>query len=86
VEDITSSWIRKREAKIDRYSRPKEEKGRKESKRVKNIRETLTNIVGPKIRERKKRVEEDEKDKEIPAVEERAQAKIEEKGKGDIIS
>jgi hypothetical protein len=33
-----------------------------------------------------KRKAEDEKDKEIPAVEERAQAKIEEKGKGDIIS
>jgi hypothetical protein len=41
----------------------------------------LTNIVDPKIRKK-----EDEKDKEIPAVEERAQTKIEENGKGDIIS
>ena len=39
---IRKQTIREREAKIDRYSRPKREKSKKrESKHVKNIRETL---------------------------------------------
>ena len=41
-EKIRKQTIRKREAKIDRYSRPKGERGKKkESKHVKNLRETL---------------------------------------------
>jgi hypothetical protein len=38
---IRKQTIRKREAKIDKYSRPKGEKRKKESKHVKNVRETL---------------------------------------------
>src|SRR5215204_3373957 len=38
---IRKQTIRKREAKIDKYSRPKGEKSKKESKHVKNVRETL---------------------------------------------
>jgi hypothetical protein len=38
---IRKQTIRKREAKIDKYSRPKGEKSKKESKHIKNVRETL---------------------------------------------
>lgn len=38
---IRKQTIRKREAKIDKYSRPKGEKNKKESKHIKNVRETL---------------------------------------------
>ena len=54
---IRKQTIRKREAKIDRYSRPKEEeKGKKkESKRVKNIRETLLDKHSRPKSQRKKK-------------------------------
>ena len=38
---IRKQVIRKREAKIDRYSRPKGERSKKESKQTKNVRESL---------------------------------------------
>ena len=38
---IRKQAIRKREAKIDRYSRPKGERRKKESKQTKNVRESL---------------------------------------------
>ena len=38
---IRKQAIRKREAKIDRYSRPKGERSKKESKQTKNVRESL---------------------------------------------
>jgi hypothetical protein len=38
---IRKQTIREREAKINRYSKPKGEKSKKESKRVKNLRESL---------------------------------------------
>ena len=47
--------IRKREAKIDKYNRPKGEKSKKESKRVKNVRETLLDKhARPKSQRKKK--------------------------------
>jgi hypothetical protein len=42
------------------------------------------NVRSENMHTENKRKAEDEKDKEIPTAEERAQAKIEEKGKGDI--
>ena len=38
---IRKQAIRKREAKIDRYNRPKGQKAKKESKKTKNLRESL---------------------------------------------
>jgi hypothetical protein len=40
-EKIRKQTIRKREAKINKYSKPKGDKRKKESKQVKNVRETL---------------------------------------------
>ena len=52
---IRKQTIRKREAKIDKYNRPKGEKSKKESKRVKNVRETLLDKhARPKSQRKKK--------------------------------
>src|SRR5215212_2860201 len=52
---IRKQTIRKREAKIDKYSRPKGEKSKKESKHVKNVRETLLDKhARPKSQRKKK--------------------------------
>ena len=52
---IRKQTIRKREAKIDKYSRPKGEKSKKESKRVKNVRETLLDKHARHKSQRKKK-------------------------------
>jgi hypothetical protein len=52
---IRKQTIRKREAKIDKYSRPKGEKSKKQSKHVKNVRETLLDKhARPKSQRKKK--------------------------------
>jgi hypothetical protein len=60
---IRKQTIREREAKIDRYSRPKGEKSKKkgESKHTKNVREALLDKHSrPKDQRKRKRIEEDE--------------------------
>jgi hypothetical protein len=55
-EKIRKETMGKREAKIERYSKPKEGKSRKETKRKKVLeRLCLTDIADPKVRERERR-------------------------------
>ena len=51
---IRKQVIRKREAKIDRYSRPKGERAKKESKQTKNVRESLLDRYSRPKGQRKK--------------------------------
>jgi hypothetical protein len=54
-EKIRKQTIRKREAKIDRHSKPKGKKSRKESKLKRNTREVLLDKHSRPIGQRKKK-------------------------------
>ena len=51
---IRKKAIRKREAKIDRYNRPKGERSKKERKQIKNLRESLLDRYSRPKGQRKK--------------------------------